>query len=82
MPVSKNNCLITVKISKNTKDFIDTFCKKYNCSASSFAQYCITQRILTMDLYAESLQKEGKNASEYYYQMARYINHSYDNRRK
>lgn len=78
MPLSNNNKAITIKVSKNTFNFIKTFSEKYNCSVSSFCQDCITQAIL----YHDSESEKRDNPSDYYRQLAWFINSTYDNRRK
>ena len=78
MPLSSKNKMINVKVSKNTYEFIKTFSEKYNCSVSSFCQDCITQAILFHD--SESLKRD--NPTDYYQQLAWFINSTYDYRRK
>lgn len=82
MPLSKNNKMINVKVSKDTYDFIKTFADKYKCSVSSFCQDCITQAILTHDKRANDVRYSGSSPDVYYKQLAWFINATYDERRK
>ena len=82
MSLSKKNKNITVKVSKDTYDFISMFSKKYNVSIASFCQDCITQYIILHDKKAHDSKENGKSPDVYYRQLAWFISETYDERRK
>lgn len=69
--------MINVKVSKDTFNFIKTFSKKYNVSVSSFCQDCITQYILFHDKQCKKTDPDS-----YYKKLGKFINITYDERRK
>lgn len=80
--LSSKNKMINVKVSKDTFDFIQSFCKKFNVSVSSFCQDCITQSILYHDKNAHDDKYSGCSPDVYYNKLAMFIRTTYDERRK
>lgn len=74
--LSKKNKALTIKVSVDTYNFLKLFSKKYNCSVSSLCQDFIARSILYHD--SESRQ----NPDLYYKNLSRFINKTYDERRK
>lgn len=74
--VSNRNKNITIKVSKDTYNFLKTFSDKYKVSVSSFCQDCITQSILFHDKNA------GDNPDSYFRKLSKFINLTYDERCK
>lgn len=79
--LSKNNTLISCKVSKDVYEFIKSFSDKYGVSISVFVQDCITQNILNID-------KECRNSENYstpdvfYKKYSSFLKSSYDERKK
>lgn len=78
MPVSKNNKLVTIKLSKDSFDYVTLFSKRFGCSISSFIQDCVVDRILDLD----SKAIHSEDPSLYYQNLANKIKYIYDDRRK
>lgn len=79
--LSKNNKMISCKVSKDIFEFIKTFSDKYGVSISVFVQDCITQNILNID-------KECQDSTKYctpgvfYQKYSSFLKSSYDERKK
>ena len=78
MSVSKNNKLVTIKLSKDSYEYVSLFSKRFGCSVSSFIQDCVVDRILTLDSNA----LHSGNPTLYYQNLANKIKNIYDDRRK
>lgn len=80
--LSSRNRIVHVKVSKNVYDFINTISKKYKVSVSAFCQDCITQSILLHDKRATDPKYSGSSPGVYYKKLSKFINMTYDGRRK
>ena len=78
MSVSKNNKLVTIKLSKASFEYVSLFSKRFGCSVSSFIQDCVVDRILDLDNKAI----HSENPTLYYQSLANKIKNIYDDRRK
>lgn len=78
--LSKNNKLISCKVSNDIYTFINTFSKKYGVSMSVFVQDCITQNILNIDKECNS--DKYNTPEEFYKKYSYFLNQSYDERKK
>lgn len=77
MPLSKNNKSVSIKLSKDSYEYVKLFSTRFKCSMSSFIQDCVVNRILDLD--SQALHSE--NPTYYYQCLANKINNIYDDRR-
>lgn len=75
MAVSKNNKNISIKVSKDSYEYLRLFSKLYQCSMASLCQHMINSCIIEYD------SKSEKNPN-FCKELGFYINQNYDLRRK
>lgn len=78
MTMKNNNKRVTIKLSKDSYDYVSQFSKRYGCSISSFIRDCVVKRILV--LYYKANQSDDPTL--YFQNLANSIKNMYDDRRK
>lgn len=77
--LSKNNKIISCKVSNDVYKYINTFSIKYGVSMSVFIQDCITQNILNIDKASNS--DKYNTPEEFYKKYSYFLKQSYDERK-